>query len=286
MFVQLVVGTKIVYEELVEEDIDIYTQQDDEASKYSYALDRLNQRRLPLDRKRYTGKLSGKGITVYVVDTGIIDNSYYSFECGYNFIDNNKDCSTTNIHGTHVGSLIKSKRFGFAHNSRLINLKVLNDGGSGRLSTVVRAIDYIISQNISCSIVNLSLGGIKSKIFNRKIKELTNAGHRVVVAAGNYASDACKYSPASAKTAITVGSIDIDDTQSRFTNTGKCVDFYAPGSGIIGATGRNNFRKLSGTSMSTPLTSGILALYMERNGCKARIRRTRLGYKFKIPFKK
>lgn len=53
-------------------------------------------------------------------------------------------------------------------------------------------------------------------------------GVTVVVAAGNEFQDACNVSPASATDAITVGSTDIDDKFSYFSNYGKCVDILAP----------------------------------------------------------
>ena len=54
----------------------------------------------------------------------------------------------------------------------------------------------------------------------------------VVVAAGNSADDACFYSPASATSAITVGSTTSGDLVSSFSNYGNCTDIYAPGSSI------------------------------------------------------
>ena len=54
----------------------------------------------------------------------------------------------------------------------------------------------------------------------------------VVVAAGNSADDACFYSPASATSAITVGSTTSADLVSPFSNYGTCMDIYAPGSDI------------------------------------------------------
>lgn len=49
------------------------------------------------------------------------------------------------------------------------------------------------------------------------------------VAAGNDNRDACKYSPAAAEHAITVGASNLRDERAYFSNYGKCVDVFAPG---------------------------------------------------------
>ena len=282
ILIHIVTANTIQYKEYTEEDNLVFTQ----GNIYSHALDRLNQRRLPLDKKYYEGVYTGKNITVYIIDTGINKNIYFNFTCGYNFIKGGDcfDCSTRNVHGTHVGSLISSNLFGTAHDSKIISLRVLNDQGVGLISDVIKAIDYLLDRNVTCSIINMSIGSDKSEILNLKIQELVDNGNRVVVAAGNYGNDACRYSPSSAKGAITVGSSDSRDRRTWFTNRGKCVDVYAPGFTIIGATGGKSTAYLSGTSMSSPLIAGVLAVQMERKGCNARLRISKIRKRFKIGY--
>lgn len=275
----LVYSKNISYNGIIEQDQRVTIQ-----NTYSYALDRLNQRKLPLDNVYYNGKYIGKGIDVYIIDTGISENIYYNFTCGYNFIGNPCDCSTSHYHGTHVGSLVASTLFGTAPGSTIINLRVLDDNGNGHISNVIGAIDYLLEKNVTCSIINMSIGGGKSQILNLKVKELTMAGNRVVVAAGNFGSNACNYSPSSEKSAITVGSVDRYDKKPYFTNRGKCVDVYAPGKSIIGVLGYNTIGYVSGTSMSSPLIAGVLASKMEESGCDARIPKIKLKKRFKLGY--
>ena len=255
---------------------DVYT--------YSYALDRINQRKLPLDNKLYNGQYTGSGVDVYVIDTGMNKNMYYSFICGYNFIDNNTDCQTKAYHGTYVGSIIKSKKFGVAPGTTIINLKVLNDNGVGRTDDVIRALDYLLDNNVTCSVVNLSLGGYKDIPLNQKIDQVVKSGNRVIVSAGNSGVDACDFSPSSARSAITVGSTNIKDRRASFSNRGKCVDIYAPGVDVIGAIGFSEYHMVSGTSVSAPLVSGMTALAMERGKCWSTIKRFKRRKGLKIGF--
>lgn len=280
LLLEAVYATTISYKGITEEDQPTYTLD----IPYSYALDRLNQRSLPLDRVYYNGAYSGKGITVYIVDTGMSSNRFYTFSCGYNFVDDNCDCSTSHIHGTHVGSLVGSTAFGVAPDTTLVNLKVLDDSGAGLMSTVIEALDYLLVRNVTCSIINMSIGGGKSNILNLKIEELVKAGNRVVVAAGNSGVNACDFSPSSASYAITVGAVCDNDKRVRFSNRGKCVDIYAPGCNVIGSIGGDDIQYLSGTSMSSPLITGVLALQMERKGCIANLKRTRIRKGIKIGF--
>jgi len=112
----------------------------------------------------------------------------------------------------------------------------------------------------------MSLGGGKSDAINQAVAAAVNAGVTSVVAAGNDNRDACSYSPASTPEAITVAASDITDGHAYFSNHGACVDIYAPGVNIKGAWigGTDKYNTISGTSMATPHTSGVVALVLAR----------------------
>jgi len=119
----------------------------------------------------------------------------------------------------------------------------------------------------------MSLGGGVSAILNNAVDAAIKQGLTFVIAAGNSNTDACTSSPASVKTAITVGSTDVannggvqQDIRSSFSNFGSCTHIFAPGSMItstwIGSTTAIN--TISGTSMASPHVCGVAALYLSR----------------------
>jgi len=118
----------------------------------------------------------------------------------------------------------------------------------------------------------MSLGGGVNTGVNNAVDAAVNAGFTMVVAAGNNGDDACKYSPASALLAITVGASTTDgegssqvDERSIFSNFGACVDIFAPGTQITSTYNNGGIRVLSGTSMAAPHVAGVGALYFEMN---------------------
>ena len=82
------------------------------------------------------------------------------------------------------------------------------------ICTVARGTD------ITVKVANMSLGGPRSQPLNDAVAAAVNMGLAVVVSAGNNNADASGFSPASEPLAYTVGSIDINDSKSNFSNFG------------------------------------------------------------------
>jgi len=237
-------------------------------------LDRIDQRKLPLDKKFSFPNSQGSGVNVYIVDTGInIKHQEFAGRArhGGSFCPN---CPATDDHGhgTHVAALVGGKTFGVARQSTLIAVKVLNSSGSGSTSGVLDGLSFILNKHKASSnkktVVNMSLGGPVSQALNAGVESLIKAGIHVITSAGNGNKDACSQSPASVPSAITVGATDISDKVASFSNFGNCVDIFAPGVNIISASSKSNTGSavFSGTSQAAPHVAGVVALSIIKSG--------------------
>jgi subtilisin family serine protease len=111
----------------------------------------------------------------------------------------------------------------------------------------------------------MSLGGAANSAVDDAVARAVADGVTFAVAAGNSTADACTQSPARTPSALTIAASDISDRPASFTNFGSCVDWYAPGVNITSAwKGSTTASKtISGTSMASPHTAGVAALYLQ-----------------------
>jgi len=154
----------------------------------------------------------------------------------------------------------------------------LKSNGSGTMSDVVKGVEWAAESHLAKvksakagnakkfkgSSANMSLGGGKSPALDQAVNGAVDAGLHFAVAAGNDNADSCKYSPAAAEKAITVGASTVLDERAYFSNFGTCNDLFAPGLNIkstwIGSKYAVN--TISGTSMASPPIAGLLAYYL------------------------
>ncbi|SDI71658.1 Fibronectin type III domain-containing protein [Arthrobacter subterraneus] len=240
-------------------------------SNAPWGLDRSDQRTLPLS-STYTPPAAGAGVNVYVVDTGVLA-SHADFggrvAAGYTTIADGRGSSDCNGHGTHVAGTVAGTTYGIAKSSTVIPVRVLNCDGGGYMSDVVAGLDWVAAHHAAGvpAVVNLSLGGGANSTVDAALQSVINDGVTAAVAAGNSAVDACTSSPARVSAALTVAASDSSDRQASFSNTGSCVDLYAPGVGIASAyhTSNTAVATLNGTSMASPHVAGAAAVVLSQN---------------------
>lgn len=239
----------------------------------NWGLDRISTRDLPLKKQYVYSEKAGEGVDVYIVDTGVLitHNEFGGLaEWGFTAPSGEKN-EDGNGHGTHVASTVAGINFGVAKKAHIIAVKVLRSSGYGTTADVVKGIEWVgkahkkkSKDGPTKSVANMSLGGGKSNALDLAVSRVIAAGVLFIVAAGNDNSDACGNSPAGVKSALTVGATDKYDDRSYFSNFGKCVDIFAPGSAISAAWKGSNSdgATISGTSMASPHACGVAALFL------------------------
>ena len=240
-----------------------------------WGLDRIDQRSRPLSGT-FTYFATGAGVTAYVIDTGIrFSHTQFGGRAvsGYDAVDGGAadDC---NGHGTHVAGTVGGSTYGVAKGVTLVGVRVLNCRGSGTTSGVIAGINWVTSHHRpgQPAVANLSLGGGASTALDNAVRNSIADGVSYAVAAGNgnflgIAHNACNFSPARVGEAMTISATDTNDRKASWANYGNCVDWFAPGVSITSAwhTSTTATRTISGTSMATPHTAGVAALYLQGN---------------------
>ncbi|CAG8451529.1 6554_t:CDS:2 [Ambispora gerdemannii] len=254
-------------------DIMVRSYHNIELNTPSWGLSRISKKSLPIDNKYHYPDNSGQDVNIYVIDTGI-NTKHNDLEgrasFGTAFLGNRSEERDLNGHGTFVAGVLAGKFFGVAKKANIISVRALQPDGSGRLSVVLQAIDWVIKQHNNSTtkktIINLSLGAEYSQATNEAIKNAMALGIHFTIAAGNEGKDACQFSPASVQGALTVGATNSDDTIATYSNTGNCVDIYAPGTNInsIWNTSKSATHVLSGTSMASPHVAGVMAILLSQ----------------------
>jgi subtilisin family serine protease len=212
-------------------------------------------------------KFSGAGVMVAILDTGISRRHpllAHQVALGWNFVDNSADSddrpngknSIAVGHGTMVAGLV----YRFAPKATLLPVKVLDSNGTGHLWSTLEGIRYAIARG--ARVLNLSFGSAQnSQLLHNTIRQAWSMGVLVVASAGNGNTNVPQY-PAGYPEALTVASLNNNNTKASFSNYGSFVDVSAPGVFIISTYWDGRYAAWSGTSFSAPMVSGAAALLL------------------------
>ncbi|MBI1801151.1 MAG: S8 family serine peptidase, partial [Chloroflexi bacterium] len=230
--------------------------------------------------------LTGKGIKICIVDTGIdLDHPDFAGRIAATRDFTGEGVKDGHGHGTHVastaagsGAASNGKYRGVAPDANLLIAKVMTANGAGSTSDVMAGVEWAVQQG--AHVINLSLGSDGSCDGSDALSQTCDAavqrGHAVCIAAGNAGPNAATVgSPGCAHQAITIGATDDDDAIASFSSRGPTADGRVkpdvcfPGVRIVAARAKGTsmgravddfYTSASGTSMATPHASGTCAL--------------------------
>jgi serine protease len=178
-------------------------------------------------------------------------------------------------HGTHVAGLaagVTNNRTGISSiswNVKFISCKHDNDGENPIGGDLYQGILYVVDQN--ADVVNMSWGGTTVSQANQDVIDYAwSKGSILVSAAGNDNWELLHY-PSNYSHVISVAAVSSDDRKASYSNYGLSVDICAPGGeywvdqAILSTIPGGKYARFQGTSMATPIVSGLLALIKSYN---------------------
>ena len=225
---------------------------------------------------------TGKGIGIAVIDSGITtwhddltNKTSTLFPYGnqrvrkfVDFVNGQALPYDDNGHGSHVAGILAGNGYdsygektGIAPDANIIALKVLNAQGTGTISNIIAALNWVAANatTYNIKVVNMSVGaGVHESYWTDPLtlatKKVTDKGITVVAAAGNMGKNAqgqLQYgaitAPANAPWVLTVGASSTngtltrnDDTMAAYSSSGPTFldfdakpDLVAPGTGTV-----------------------------------------------------
>jgi subtilisin len=244
--------------------------------------------------KAATSRLSGRGIKVAVLDSGL-DLGHPDF-AGRNIVSRsfvpNQPVHDGFGHGTHcIGTACGPRdpfrapgslpSYGCAPNCDLFVGKVLSNQNSATFAGITAGMQWAIVDN-GCQVISMSIGrtiGRNERGFNPAYEQIAQVGLQrgtlIIAAAGNDSGRPGRIhplsEPANSPSILAVGALDESLLPASFSNGGLflphgAVDIAGPGDNVHSSFPRPLlYRRLPGTSMATPHVAGIAALWAQTN---------------------
>lgn len=257
---------------------------------YTYGLKMLG-----VDQVMTAYNLSGTGVTVGVLDTGI-DASHPDLQgkvvawkdwSG----DEAEEPRDKHGHGTHcagtiAGGKASGRQIGVAPNAKLVIGRIFGDKGNASLAGILGAMNWVTDPdgdpetNDAPRVVSNSWGGSQGSMEDEKAMWNLVQGWRSlnmvpVFAAGNSGPwPKTVGTPGGYPHSFAVGATNAKDKATGFSSRGPITwdgvkhikpDISAPGNAILSAKPGGGYQKMSGTSMACPHVSGLVALVLEAN---------------------
>lgn len=218
-------------------------------------------------------KLTGKGVNVAVLDSGIGANAEFNHKRAklQDFTGSGSAADATG-HGTALAGVIAAggvQISGLAPDVNLFIFKIDQGGAMIAPQTAAAALNAVLQYNKEnpkdkISVVNLSYGvhGGGFEPLSRAVRALYEQGVTLVAPSGNYAYPGVHY-PANMPEVIAVGAMSADGGAYERSSYGPQVEFIAPGDRVLVPSADGNYTLLSGTSVAAGFVSAAAALAVE-----------------------
>ena len=213
---------------------------------------------------------TGAGVTIAVLDTGV-DSTHPDLAArivpGWNTYDNNSNTADVYGHGTKVAGAAAAIGnnsvgvTGVAYDAKIMPMRISDTSGYiTYYSMVANAVTWAADHG--ARVANISYGVENVAAVQSAAQYMRNKGGVVVTAGGNAGTlDAS----ANTTTMITVAATDANDARASFSTYGAPIDLSAPGVGIYTTTNGGGYGAVNGTSFSSPITAGVVALMFSAN---------------------
>ena len=240
--------------------------------------------RVLLDQVWQDGRVTGAGVLVAVIDTGV-DNTNPQLATAGKVVDGgsllrDKDKKVVEGnglndlvgHGTKVAGIIAASPstatgfVGLAKDARILAIRQNDSEGNGDVGSLVTAIQKAI--DLGAKVINISqdvradkddgtFGGYDE--LKTAIEKAENAKVVVVASSGNDGKEGPTY-PAAFPTVLAVGASNRNNERADFSQYGDFVDIAAPGVDMLSTVPRSGQCLDNGTSFSAPYVAGVAAL--------------------------
>lgn len=216
----------------------------------------------------------GSGVKIAIIDSGV-DYTHPDLAANYaggkDFINNDDDPMDDDGHGTHVaGSALARDNdagvVGVAPEATFYALKVLNENGTGPISAVIAALDWVVLHGIH--ITNNSYGtSVDPGILTKEAFDRAEAAGIINIAAAGNTGDCVGTGdnvgyPARYTSVVAVAATTSSNGSPCFSSTGPDVELAAPGFEVNSTLPGGTYGLGSGTSMASPHVAGTAALVL------------------------
>lgn len=234
----------------------------------SWGLDRINQRNRPVDGSfSYDLNRTGSGVRIYIIDSGIeAANADFGGRvlAGTSTVLGDPSSEDNLGHGTRVASAAAGTVYGVAKGAWLVPVRITSVPTNIPTSQIIAGVNWVANNHVKPAVANMSLSGPADISLDNAVIAAIATGVAFTVAAGNdNGLNACNLSPAKVTSAITVGATKSTDARASFSNTGPCLDIFAPGEQVVVSQRGGGSATVNGTSYAAPMVAGAIAQYLQ-----------------------